>query len=481
MTKVSLVAIRPVLALAILLGFAIGCQTRIEYQSQSNPSTPTSPPPIPTLTETTTPPPDPAPWAVAAQLSFPSATATAVPTFTPQPTRTPAPTLVSEQASLRDMGTETTLFDALMAPLAEEARHRRADLARTDPEYAKRVDAELNQGRVNFLLFGYGESHEPPVTERAIIGSHSIISYDLRTRQAAIISLTHDIRAPEIERALTRQGQKLLAFRMDQAYNVGGFKLMRTMIEDATGLSVDFQVTFKDSVIQDLVDGVFGGVQVDVPMAFDVQPFYLEGIKYDRGHFDKGPQRLTGRQAIQFIKTVPIAEGAYDKSLEHNVRKALIFDALLRSVDDNYADKGFWLRGSAFLTGELLTGAIKYDFDPVGLVVNNIGVTATSLHKYVGRGKAGKMSLPRFTVSKYIVDPAEGDGGVQWVNANAAVNPLTKKDIEAGVYPSLDMEVPIGANPYGDLPTEYWTSVRKLVKESLSGAGPAQRSGEQVQ
>jgi hypothetical protein len=30
------------------------------------------------------------------------------------------------------------------------------------------------------------------------------------------------------------------------------------------------------------------------------------------------------------------------------------------------------------------------------------------------------------------------------------------------------MEVPINANPYGDLVTEYWTSVRVLIKQSLT-------------
>ncbi len=479
MTKASLI-IKPTIVTVVLLGFALACQTRIDLVRKL--PTPTLPLPTLAVFEPTLPAPTMgAPLAVAAPLPSPSATASPLPTSTRLPTLTPQPTETSEQASLREMGTETTLFDVLMAPLAEEAKRRRAELARTDPEYAKRVDAALNEGRVNFLLFGYGESHEPPATEKAIIGSHSIISYDLRTRQAAIISLTHDIRAPEIERALTRQGQKLIAFRMDQAYNVGGFKLMRTMLEDATGLSVDFQVTFKDSVIQDLVDGVFNGVEVDVPMAFDVHPFYLDGKKYERGHFDKGPQRLSGRQAIQFIKTVPIAEGAYDRSLEHNVRKALIFDALLKAVDSSYMDQGFWLRGSAFLTGELLTGAVTYDFDPVGLVINNIGTTASSLQTYVGRGKAGRMNLPRFTVSKYVVDPAQGDGGVQWINANAAVNPTTRKDIDEGVYPSLDMEVPIDANPYGDLPTEYWTSVRTLVRESLLPTGQPQMSSKETQ
>jgi hypothetical protein len=245
---------------------------------------------------------------------------------------------------------------------------------------------------------------------------------------------------------------------------------MRKVLEDATGLSMDFQAAFKDAAIQRLVDNVFDGVQVTAPMTFDVHPFYLDGVKYPGGHFPQGPQKLNGRQVIQFIKTVPVAEGTYDKLLEHNSRKSLVFDALLKSLDEKYTDRTFWLKGAAFVAGEFVNGSVVCDFDPVALIVNNIGGTTASLSK-ARAPAAGQLHLPKINHSLYIVDPAQGDGGVQWVNANAAENPITQKDIDAGIYPTLAMEVPINANPYGDLVTGYWTSVRGLVKESLLNIG----------
>jgi len=360
-----------------------------------------------------------------------------------------------------------SLFDALLAPLANEAQRRRADTARSDPEFIKRIDRALNQGRVNFLLFGYGETHEPPFTENALIGSHTILSYDTRARAADIVSFTHDIRAPEIERALSKRGDKPTALRIDRAYFVGGFRLQRKMIENATGLAIDYQIVFRDAAMQRLIDDVFDGVQVTAPMAFDVHPFYLDGIKYPGGHFPQGPQKLNGRQAIQFIKTVPVAEGTYDRSLEHNVRKSLVFDALIRALGEKYHDRAFWLKGAAFVARELIGGAIVCDFDPLALIVNNIGSATTGLQKSFAADSPSAPRLPKINRAVYIVDPAHGDGGVQWVNANAAVNPITQKDIDAGMYPTLAMEVPLNANPYGDLVTGYWTSVRVLVKESL--------------
>lgn len=365
-----------------------------------------------------------------------------------------------------------TLLDTLLTPFVNEARKRRTELAKSDPDYLHRIDRELNEGRINFLLFGYGETHEPPLTEKAIIGSQTIISYNLRTHQADIISFTHDIRAPEIERELMKRGQKTPPVRIDQAYNVGGFKLMRKVMENATGLAIDFQITFRDSAMQGLVDGVFEGLDVDVPMTFDVHPFYLDGKKYEQGRFVKGRQKLNGRQVIQFIKTVPVSEGTYDKLIEHNARKSLVFNAILDKLSQKYNDHLFWLRGSTFVAGELVNGSMVYDFDPLPLIVHNIGGVSALLAQNNSATPTAPMRLPKINQSKYIVDSAHGDGGVQWVTANAAINPITQKDLEQGVYTSLDMEVPIYANPYGDLVTEYWTSVRMLVKYSLYAQTP---------
>ncbi len=468
MTKVSRgIVLILVLVLSFLL---VDVNAR---DSEDDPAIPTTPEQV-ALVITPAPAVDPPSTVTAAD---PPSTSTVVPaTRTPIPAPTAAraamlrPTRsaagdVSDAEHLMDKG-ENTVFDALMTPFLNEAKKRRAELAKTDPEFGRRVDPALNEYRINFLLFGYGETHEPPATEKALIGSQTIISYDTRTRRADIISLTHDIRAPEVEREMVRQGwKKAPVTRIDQAYNVGGFKLQRRTLEDATGLSIDFQLTFRDAIVAGLVDNVFEGVDVDVPTDFDVHAFYLDGKKYDAGHFRQGLQRFSGRQVVQFIKTVPVSEGAYDKSLEHNQRKALILDALMAAINRKYTDRAFWLRGTGFVGTQLVTGNIAYDFDPVALLINNIGQTTSNLRS--SKSSGGGAMLPKIGKSRYVVDSAHGDGGVQWVNANAAINPVTKKDIDDGVYGSRDIEVPIQSNPYGDLVTEYWGSVRALVRVAL--------------
>ncbi|MBI5301166.1 MAG: LCP family protein [Chloroflexi bacterium] len=390
-------------------------------------------------------------------LIVPAVAATSTPTTVPvviAPSVTPTPEPES-------------LFDALVRPLVADASRRRAERSKQDPEFAKSVDLTLNEGRINFLLYGYGETHEPPVTEKAIIGSYTIISYDLRARQADLISFTHDIRAPEVERAMWKSGEKRYALRMDQAYHVGGFKLQRQMMRNATGLAIDYQVTFRDAVLQSAIDGVFEGVEVDVPVAFQVQPFYLDGKKYDKGYFPQGKQKMNGARVIQFIKTVPVTEGYYGKELEHNTRKHLVFNALLDMLAQKQKEPKFWLNLSTFITKESLTGTIAYDFDVIPLAVNNIREATASLDK-LSKSSSRQVQLPKIGRTLYIVDPAHGDGGVRWVEGDAIENPISKKDIETNIYPHLAYEVPSGANPYGDLVTEYWRPVRVLLRDRLT-------------
>jgi len=68
----------------------------------------------------------------------------------------------------------------------------------------------------------------------------------------------------------------------------------------------------------------------------------------------------------------------------------------------------------------------------------------------------------------YVVDYKIGDGGVQWVTGS--LNPIMVRDLKNGIYPDIAMSVPLGkADPNApDLPTNYWSSVRQLVRQRLT-------------
>ncbi len=358
-----------------------------------------------------------------------------------------------------------TLFARLLQPFVAEAQARREARARTDAGYQHRIDPVLAAGRVNFLLFGYGETFEPPFA-RSIIGSYTIISINTRTGQADLISLTHDVRAPEIERVLTGRGQTVHAVKIDQAYDVGGFDLMRRTVEDATGLPIDFQVSLKDVAIKELVDSVFGQVQVDVPADFDTAPFFLDGQKYETAHMTRGVQKMNGTQVIQFMKSL---EEGDSQSVQRNARKELVLRSLLSAATGTCSDRAFWLKMSAFLAGEQWNGNIAYDFDPASLIANNIGQLGSGLEDLL-RYKTCAVGAPEIARMQYIVDPESGGDGVRWAASDATVNPATRRDIDEGVYEAggLGVAVPLNGDARGDLVTGYWGSVRALVKQTLT-------------
>jgi hypothetical protein len=320
--------------------------------------------------------------------------------------------------------------------------------------------------RLNFLLFGYGETHEPPLTERAFIGSLTIFSYDYATRQIDLVSLTHDIRAPEAERYLAGGApqRQIGPIKIDQVYSIGGFDLLRRTIEDATGLAIDYQLAFRESAIAGATENVFSGLDVEVPLAFKVNAFYLDGEKYPAGEFQKGRQRLNGVQVIRFIKTVPVEEH-YDPALEHNARKHLVFRSLMDSLAEHSNDVAFLGRAAVFFSGQVARESITYDFDLRKLIVDNLRTLMTDFSRPEARDK----EVPGVFRTLYVVDPASGDGGVQWVKANAHDNSITQRDIAEGRYGELAMEVPYHGDPYAeDLVAQYWPDVRKLIATRLA-------------
>jgi hypothetical protein len=169
-------------------------------------------------------------------------------------------------------------------------------------------------------------------------------------------------------------------------------------------------------------------------------------------------------QVIQFIKTVPV-EQHYDLRLEHNARKHLVFRALMDALQANVGDVGFLGRGAMFFTGEVAIDAIAYDFDMRGLLVENLWRMITE------RATEGpnENAVPAIARTLYVVDPASGDGGVQWVKANARTNPITGRDLAANRYGDMAMEVPYSGDPYAeDLVVRYWPDVRRLIAARLT-------------
>jgi hypothetical protein len=167
---------------------------------------------------------------------------------------------------------------------------------------------------------------------------------------------------------------------------------------------------------------------------------------------------------IQFIKTVPVEEN-YDPRLEHNARKHLVFRSIMASLKQHSGDVAFLGRAALFFSNQVSHDALAYDFDLKSLLVDNLRGMMADFR----RSDAADQDMPGVQRTMYVVDPASGDGSVQWVKANAKDNPITQRDLDEGVYGETAMEVPYHGDPYApDLATGYWTDVRRLIATRLA-------------
>ncbi len=389
----------------------------------------------------------------------------------------------NEERRSRDRRTEKKeekLSDVLLRPLIAEAILRREVRAKNNPDYLHRIDAELGRGRLNVLIFTSGETHEPPL-DWAIIASPSIISIDYVNGAIDTVSLTHDIRAPEVAEVLGIKGQPRSAQRIDQALlndKVGGFDLTRRVLENATGLSMDFQIHSNDTAIQKLVDNVFHGVTVYVPIRMELGAYYYKRVKYDEGGrvYFPGKHTMDGRSLVGFIKAIPTVgpkDESYSPLMEHNVRKALVFEAIQNSVKTKWSAQ-FLFEVMTYAVDVISSKDVTYDFDHNDLIVRNIGNIVPEVAESVLTGRKLQTELPALRKQIYIVDLCcstdPGNMPVHWANWIGPGEEIIRQDWKNGVFQEgLGYQVPYGANPYGDLVTEYWQRVRAYVRKSLLG------------
>lgn len=359
---------------------------------------------------------------------------------------------------------KVNIFSEIMRSLVEQAQKKRAERSKNDPEYANRVDPELNKDRLNIVLFGYGETYEPPLPT-SIIGAPTVLSLDLANNTIDLVSLTHDIRSPEIEEYQGTHGGPIGPTKIDQAYLRGGFEVLGRTIEGATGLSADLQIAINDPALKYLIDDVFGGLEVDIPNSFEAMQFPLEGKFLAERRFTKGLQKLDGISAMQYMKA--LKSGTYDREYERNVRKEIVLKSIMAAFESQVKNPAFFLKLAMFLHNQSGNKNINIDFEMPEML------QVTSLKGLTQLRNLGSMEAKfgfKLDKSLYIVDGASGDGGVIWVTASPDENP--QDELNRGVYTDKNFAVPRGnPDPYAkNLPANYWKSVRDLVRKKLLGS-----------
>lgn len=369
--------------------------------------------------------------------------------------------------------------NALIKPLIVEAEKRRAKRIgeaqwSKDKDYLRRIDWELNSHYVNVVVFSCGETYEPPTAEAPgiIIATPTIFSISRKTGKIASVTISHDLRVPEMEKIKGVMGKRNSAQKLDSVVldpKFGSFEMSRLVLENATGLSVDFQVVVKDVAVQKFIDSVFGEVNLDVPFNATLGEYYLYGKLYGARKFRKEKIRLNGTEAVGFIKGIPKIEPGgkyYGWDLENSQRQFLIIEALrdalfqkLSSPDRNV----YRAKLIAYMLDETMVNKdIKYDFD---LMTLGLGLLDEMI-------KGAEVAMPAISRSAYIVDPscAKEPTPIHWVDPNHLTRTgeaEVANDYKNGVFPHLGFEVPFSGNPYGDLIDNYYRSIRVWVRNLL--------------
>lgn len=360
-------------------------------------------------------------------------------------------------------------FDSFLTPLVEQARARRAANDAADGAYAHRVDGALNANRLNIAVLGYGEEHGQTYAGEGV--SVTILSLDLATWEIASISLSRDIRLPELEDQTLGPGRPPAVLR--DAYHELGFDGIRAVLEDMTGLAIDYGVLVKDVAVRNYLTDINGPVQVTVPKDFYTNSYRLGGSVHPEDFLAAGQQTLDPDHAMTFILAESLEpDGAAD---ERSYRKNILVQALVCQFKQRFAarDAGFLLGASRFLVQELSNQDVRMDFD-LSVIPNGLVRLAQTL---LVSGGDLDTSVPSIASGRQLVvhDKYYGDGGVRRVHNIASApdeegpdNPIVKDEIAQGILP-LNMLIPVGGNPYAqDLVTGYWASVRALVRSRLA-------------
>ncbi|GAC1329459.1 MAG: hypothetical protein NVSMB2_28490 [Chloroflexota bacterium] len=322
---------------------------------------------------------------------------------------------------------------------------------------------------MNVAILGYGEEHGQTYAGEGV--SATVLSLDLATWEIATISLSRDIRVPELENQTQGSGRTPEVLR--DAYHDLGFDGIRAVLEDMTGLAIDYGVLVKDVAVRNYLTDINGPVQVTVPKDFYTNSYRLDGAVHPEDYLPAGSQTLDPDHAMTFILAESLQpDGAVD---ERSYRKNLLVQALVCRFKQRFADKdaGFLFGASRFMVQEFSNQDIRMDFD-LAVIPNGLVRLAQTL---LVSGGDLDTSVPSIASGRQLIvhDKYYGDGGVRRVHNIASApdeegpdNPIVKAELAQGILPP-NMLIPVGGDPYAhDLVTGYWASVRALVRASLA-------------
>lgn len=169
---------------------------------------------------------------------------------------------------------------------------------------------QSTEDRVNFLLLGNaGGTHDGPYLTDSII----IASYHLKSHKVTLISVPRDL---YLEGAKSKVNA---VYEIGQSKDEDGLKYAQDKIDDILGIPIHYGVRLDFGGFAKAIDLV-GGVDIDVPNAFDDYNYPIEGKEDDLCGLREEEQDKDGQKIKVFVDTSgQVASGSamFDCRYEH--------------------------------------------------------------------------------------------------------------------------------------------------------------------
>lgn len=162
------------------------------------------------------------------------------------------------------------------------------------PEYKvvpNTVAAGIDKDRVNILIVGVGgEKH--PGGGKDLADAILLASFKPSTKQVAVVSIPRDLYV-KVGRYGRHRINTAHAIGNQSGYAGGGAALTMHTVEQVVGMPVHGFVRLDFAAFERIIDDL-GGIEINVPRSFYDHLF--------RDRFEAGPQRMSGKRALQYAR-----------------------------------------------------------------------------------------------------------------------------------------------------------------------------------
>jgi LCP family protein required for cell wall assembly len=345
-----------------------------------------------------------------------------LPTPTSTDTETPEPTVSLTPEPTPD---PRTYFEKYVYPaLNEVALKRREERAEKDSYFWHRVDKDLNENRINFVLLGIG-------SEKILTDSNQILSLDLKTGEIRIVSLYRSLKAPEVSRFKGNDKR----YYVNQAFAVGGIPLIETVVENATGLSADYTIALHMEVLARGVEKIFDD-HLNVCIPWEIWDMNM-------GHFPPGMQELSGDRVLSASRARYYNTDFARQEIQQYVLKAMFTRTKEELAGGPINAAKLIAKGIKFLNDETKSEQIRTNFDNAVFID-----IAREIAKQIASNGLDKMDAV----------------GMPYMGARRAL----ATELMGNPW-DPELRRPIGGNPDAeDLVTRYWQASRRETKEFMT-------------